>query len=590
MDKSNNKHIKKMSFKLYIRQILLACILLPLSTYSAPADDLINDRLILSTEEIKWLKANPEVIFTGDPNWLPYEAFTKKGEYIGIVASHLEIISKITGLTFKLSPSKTWTESTQKAKNGLVDILSETDDSDLKSHLNFTQPYLSNPIVIAMGINENYVESISNIANKRIALIKDYGYASKIRRKYSEIEFITVDNIQDGLISVSTGKVDALFCTLALCSYTIHELGLSDVKITGKTEFDTKLALGIQKDKPELLSILNKAISNITQGQQQLILDQWVKHEYIEKIDYTLTYAVTFIAFTLLSLFFYWNRRLSHEVKLRLETETKLQETVNRNTIYRTLFSDSPIGNAVNTLSTGDFISVNQAFAKITGYTLNELNQLSYWDLTPKSYAEDEETQIRSLKETGVYGPYKKHYIHKDGSLIAVRLNGSIITTPDNEKLILSVVEDITDRETLQKKLILSEKRFRSLFDLSPDPVWLIEDNRFIDCNQAAVNILGYNNKEAILNTHPAELSPTFQPDGVESFAKAERMLKLAKTKDVHRFEWVHTDINGTNLFVEVTLSQIEVENKPLIFCAWRDISALKESEKIKGHQNNQQP
>lgn len=77
----------------------------------------------------------------------------------------------------------------------MVDILSETDDSDLSSHLTFTDSYLSNPIIIAMQNDENYVEGINRIADQRIALIKDYGYASKIRRKYSEIDFVTVNDI-----------------------------------------------------------------------------------------------------------------------------------------------------------------------------------------------------------------------------------------------------------------------------------------------------------------------------------------------------------------------------------------------------------
>ena len=223
-----------------------------------------SSELNLSEDERKWLEANPTARFTGDPNWLPYEAFDSHGNYIGIVSEHLDLIAGMTGLAFKMSPSKTWTESTKKAKQGLVDILSETDDSDLKSHLDFTIPYISNPIVIAMHSRENFVESITSIKDRKIALIKDYGYASKIRRKYSNIPFVTVDDIQDGLFSVSTGEIDALLCTLALCSYTIAELGLNNVKITGKTEFNTKLALGVQKDLPVLRSILNKAIVSIT--------------------------------------------------------------------------------------------------------------------------------------------------------------------------------------------------------------------------------------------------------------------------------------------------------------------------------------
>ncbi|MGB5538234.1 MAG: transporter substrate-binding domain-containing protein, partial [Thiogranum sp.] len=125
--------------------------------------------LQLSDNERLWLTSHPTVSFTGDPNWLPYEAFDSDGNYIGIVSQHLDLIAKSTGLRFRISPSKTWTESTEKAKRGVVDILSETDDSDLKSHLLFTDPYLSNPIVIAMHSREHYVEGINDIRNRNIA-------------------------------------------------------------------------------------------------------------------------------------------------------------------------------------------------------------------------------------------------------------------------------------------------------------------------------------------------------------------------------------------------------------------------------------
>lgn len=444
----------------------------------------------LTVEEQQWLDRHPEVIFTGDPNWLPYEAFTDDGQYIGIVASHLKLISHATGLTFRMSPSETWTESTLKARNGEVDILSETDDSDLKSHLVFTRSYLSNPIVIAMRTHEHYVENIDAIADKRIALIKDYGYASKIRKKYSDIDFVTVENIQDGLISVSTGKVDALLCTLALCSYTIQNLGINDVKITGKTEFDTKLALGVQKNNPELLSILNKAIGAISQGQQQLILDEWIKDEYVEKVDYTLAYLVTAVSVFLLSVFIYWNRRLTREVVLRKAADKQLRAIIDNNERYRVLFYESPVGHALNLLSSGVFISVNQSFEKITGYTLDELNQLSYWDLTPESYADQEQEQLNALNKNGCYGPYEKHYIHKDGSLVAVRLNGSLITEPGGEKLILSVVENISDYSEAKEKLRLSSL---VLENSSEALVITDENNRIVAINPAFTQITGYS-------------------------------------------------------------------------------------------------
>ena len=473
--------------------LMTALMLVPLPVLAESDVLTIHPSLNLTAEERTWLKANPEVSFTGDPNWLPYEAFTEQGEYIGIVSEHLKLISDVSGLKFKISPSKTWTESIEKAKKGRVDILSETNDSDLKTHLDFTRSYLSNPIVIAMRITENYVENINTIADKRIALIKDYGYVSKIRRKYSNIKFITVDDIQDGLVAVSTGKVDALFCTLALCSYTIHELGINDVKITGKTEFDTKLALGVRKNMPELLSILNKAISSIGAGQQQLILDKWIKHEYVEKTNYTIVFITIIISLLLLSVFYYWNRRLFKEIELRKNAEKNLTASSEINERFRILFYETKVGHALNNLKTGAFLSVNDTFAEITGYTLDELNLLSYWDLTPKRYAKEEEIQLKSLNEKGAYGPYEKHYIHKSGHLVAVRLNGSLITDTNGDKLILSVVENISAYSDAKEKLRLSSL----VLENSSEAMLITDhDNRIVADNPAFTTTTGYTFEE----------------------------------------------------------------------------------------------
>ncbi len=458
--------------------------------------------LALTDSERLWLEANPSVIFTGDPNWLPYEAFNEKGEYIGIVSEHLDLIANITGIEFQMSPSETWTESTEKAKKGLVDILSETDDSDLKSHLNFTMPYISNPIVIAMTSRENFVESITSINDRNIGVIKDYGYVSKIRRKYPNINFTTVDDIQDGLIAVSTGEIDALLCTLALCSYTIAELGLNNVKITGKTEFDTKLALGVQKDLPELLSLLNKAIEKITPEQQQVILDGWIKDKFVERTDYTLVFQVGVAAVLLLAIFAFWNRRLSQEISLRQSIEEDLKASSKNNERYRVLFYESPVGHALNRLDDGHFLSVNEAFASITGYSLNELNQLSYWDLTPESFADEEAKQLKSLNTLGRYGPYEKYYIRKDGVHIAVRLNGTLITDPDGKRLILSVVEDISEKVAIEYEREQAEEELRlaSMVYKNSSEAMTVTDakNRIVAINPAFTQITGYTLDDVI--------------------------------------------------------------------------------------------
>ena len=143
----------------------------------------------------------------------------------------------------------------------------------------------------------------------------------------------------------------------------------------------------------------------------------------------------------------------------------------------------------------------------------------------------------------------------------------------------LGTILDITERKVAELCLIDSNVRFRSLFDLSPDPAWIIRNNRFVACNQAAVAVLGYADKETLLGTHPSQLSPPTQPDGEDSFKKAERMMQLAREHITHRFEWMHIRKNGSEFCAEVTLTSIELDDDPFIYCTWRDISEQKRAE-----------
>ena len=427
---------------------LFLSLLLPATVMAKPS----SSELKLTEHERKWLVENPTARVTGDPNWLPYEAFDSHDNYIGIVSEHLDLIASMTGLAFQMSPSKTWTESTEKAKQGLVDILSETDDSDLKSHLDFTIPYISNPIVIAMRSSENYVNSITNISDRKIALIKDYGYASKIRRKYSNIQFITVDNIQDGLFAVSTGEIDALLCTLALCSYTIAELGLNNVKITGKTEFDTKLALGVQKNLPELLSILNKAIKKITARQQQTILDRWIKDKFAEKTDYTLVFQVMAIAIILLGIFALWNRRLSREINLRIATEEELKaaEEVLRLSHQRLLLHREHTPLAVIEWNTDfEVTDWNQAAEGMFGFAKEEMLGRYLTDrILPESTRETFDAIWTDLLNNNGGTRSSNENITKDGRTILCEWYNTPLVDQDGEVIgVASLVDDITERK-----------------------------------------------------------------------------------------------------------------------------------------------
>ncbi len=125
------------------------------------------------------------------------------------------------------------------------------------------------------------------------------------------------------------------------------------------------------------------------------------------------------------------------------------------------------------------------------------------------------------------------------------------------------------------------DDKYRILFEKSKDAILIIENQFFSDCNPAAVEMLGYETKAELLDTHPSQLSPQFQPDGRDSFNKAKEMMDIALKNGSHRFEWTHVRFNGEEFPVEVVLTAISDEKgKEVLHTIWRDITHHKGVEK----------
>ncbi len=132
---------------------------------------------------------------------------------------------------------------------------------------------------------------------------------------------------------------------------------------------------------------------------------------------------------------------------------------------------------------------------------------------------------------------------------------------------------------------------YKALFELSPDAILIIEGDRFVDCNPAAVKTLRFPSKQAlierytpgegdnVLGAHPAELSPMTQPDGRNSFEKADEMMQIAFERGSHCFEWDHVRADGEVFSVEVMLTVVAREPKHILHVVWREIAERKQIE-----------
>lgn len=122
----------------------------------------------------------------------------------------------------------------------------------------------------------------------------------------------------------------------------------------------------------------------------------------------------------------------------------------------------APVGIAINSISDGSFEFVNEEFGRITGYSVDELNQMDYWQLTPEKYEKREHEQLELLAKYGQYGPYQKEYIHKNGHVYPVLLSGIKITDSKGETFIWSVVQDIAHQKQSEQQIKTAKEKVDS--------------------------------------------------------------------------------------------------------------------------------
>ncbi|MEO1889856.1 MAG: diguanylate cyclase [Cycloclasticus sp.] len=171
-------------------------------------------------------------------------------------------------------------------------------------------------------------------------------------------------------------------------------------------------------------------------------------------------------------------------------------------------------------------------------------------------------------------------YLKYDGTPIqtAVMMTHSII---EGEEVMHVVLRDLTERLETQSDSI------KQLLNKLGEATLLIKGHQYIDCNQAAADLLGYPDIASLLNIHPIKISPVTQPDGRDSVEKANEIMDAAVTEGSMYFEWTHLKYDGTPIVVEVMVTPVSINNEALVHVIWRDLTerieeqeALKRSEK----------
>ncbi|MDO9048256.1 MAG: PAS domain S-box protein [Methylobacter sp.] len=139
---------------------------------------------------------------------------------------------------------------------------------------------------------------------------------------------------------------------------------------------------------------------------------------------------------------------------------------------------------------TGKVLQVNETYAKISGYSIDELLNMHISQLEVMEEPEQVKTHIAQVVAQG-YGLFETRHRHKDGHIIDIEV--SIAFLPEFQQFCV-FCRDITERKLMENELKASEAKFRSIIEVSPVPMALHDEQSNITLlNPAFIQTFGYN-------------------------------------------------------------------------------------------------
>ncbi|GAH90410.1 unnamed protein product, partial [marine sediment metagenome] len=221
----------------------------------------------------------------------------------------------------------------------------------------------------------------------------------------------------------------------------------------------------------------------------------------------------------------------------------------------------------------GDLTYVNESFAGMHGYTIEELIGKHFSILHTKEQMRLVERLRKELVQAGSYAAEEVWHKKKDGTVFPALMTGTAIKDDMGKPLYLSAtVIDISERKQAEMALQQSEEFNSSLLTNSPSPIIVLNADASIRyVNPALEKLTGFSSAELIGCTPP-------YPWWIEETRnELSKRLVQAMHLGTRRYESLYRKKNGEQFWVGKTFKTVKVNGEFKYYLVnWVDLTEQK--------------
>ncbi len=257
---------------------------------------------------------------------------------------------------------------------------------------------------------------------------------------------------------------------------------------------------------------------------------------------------------------------------------THHQEVEEANRRWANVFAHAEWGIAVSSSDSRRLEQVNPAFARMHGYSVEELKGSPIADIFAPECRADLVDHISAAHSKGHHS-WEARHLRKDGSSFPVLIGVTAVRGDQGQVLYrVANVLDISDRLAAEQALRDSEERFRALVENAPEAIFVQRQGRFAYVNQGAMELFGANRAEELLG-HP--VAERLHPDHRSLAADRIEQINVLKRK-APVLEQAYLRLDGGQVEVSSSAVPIRYEDEEGALVFARDIGERRQAEQEK--------